>query len=399
MPALPPTLKYADFRVLLASAVFAGVGFRGQLVAVGWVLLEKSDSPLIVGLGIGAFLAPNAFLGIFGGAVTDRLDRRLVMRWASVGLSLNTLVLGILLLQSIEIWQVVLLTMTGGAMWSILQTGAQSYTFDVVGAEDVARGLALTTLALRVGGVAGALGAGAALSVWGPGETYIALAAAHFLSALTILLAKTRGQAAPAALTPLWQNLREYAGELRRNRTLAWLIVLMVAAEIFGFSHYSALPILIRDELGGDGSDLGVASALASLAGIFAILLFSARSGLGSTGIAFLAVMFCYGVSVIALGQTEALVTAMVVAAVASGVASICDVQSQVLVQVAVPNEMRGRAMGTWALALGTGPLGHLQMGALISVFGVATALAINGCALIVSALAAAILVGRIRRL
>jgi hypothetical protein len=216
---------------------------------------------------------------------------------------------------------------------------------------------------------------------------------------VTILLAKTRGQAAPAALTPLWQNLREYAGELRRNRTLAWLIVLMVAAEIFGFSHYSALPILIRDELGGDGSDLGVASALASLAGILAILLFSARSGLGSTGIAFLAVMFCYGVSVIALGQTEALVTAMVVAAVASGVASICDVQSQVLVQVAVPNEMRGRAMGTWALALGTGPLGHLQMGALISVFGVATALAINGCALIVSALAAAILVGRIRRL
>ena len=284
-------------------------------------------------------------------------------------------------------------------MWSLLSTAAQSYSFDVVGAEDAARGLALNTMALRVGGVAGALGAGAALTAWGPGETYIALAVAHFLSAIMILLAKTQGQAAPVARTPLGQNLREYAGELRHNRTLAWLIVLMVAAEIFGFSHYSAMPILIRDRLGGDGSDLGLVSALASMAGIVAILLFSARSKLGSTGAAFLAVLFCYGASVVLLGQTNALVTAMLVASLVSGVASLCDVQSQVLVQVAVPNEMRGRAMGTWALALGTGPLGHLQMGALITAFGVPTALAINGCALVASATAAAILVARIRRL
>jgi MFS family permease len=397
--ALPAILKNADLRALLAAAVFAGIGFRGQLVAVGWVLLEESDSPFIVGLGIGAFLAPNALLGVLGGAITDRLDRRLVMRLASIALGLNTLLLGVLTLDSIHIWQVVLLSASGGAMWSLFQTGQQSYTFDVVGADDAARGLAIGTLALRAGGVAGALGAGLMLSAWGAGETYITLSGAHLLCALTILLARTRGQAAPSALLPLRQNLLEYAGELRRNRTLAWLIVLMVAAEIFGFSHYSAMPVLIRDELGGDGGDLGVASALASLAGIFAILMFSARAGFASTGIAFIAIIAGYGVSVFVLGQMQALIIAMVVAALVSGIASVCDVQSQVLVQKAVPNEMRGRAMGTWALALGTGPLGHLQMGALISGFGVSTALAINGGLLFASGLAAALLLRRIRRL
>jgi MFS family permease len=397
--ARTPTLRYADFRVLLASAAFAGIGFRGQLVAVGWVLLEESDSPLVVSLGIGAFLAPNAVLGIFGGAITDRLDRRLVMRLSGLGLGLNSLLLGLLMLDAVTIWQVVALTATGGALWSIAQTAQQSYTFDIVGAEDAAQGLALGTLALRAGGVAGALGAGLALTAWGPGETYLLLAAAHALSAVTLLLARTRGQAAPAASVPLLQNLREYAAELRANHTLAWLIVLMIAAEIFGFSHYSALPILVRDELGGDGSDLGIASALASTAGIFAILAFSARSGLGSTGAAFLAIMVAYGAVVVLLGQMQALIAAIVIASVVSGIASVCDVQSQVLVQKAVPNEMRGRAMGTWALALGTGPLGHLQMGALISAFGVGTALAINGCLLVVSGLVAALLLRRIRRL
>jgi hypothetical protein len=211
----------------------------------------------------------------------------------------------VLTLDSIVVWQVVLLSASSGAMWSILQTAQQSYTFDVVGAEDAAAGLALGTLALRIGGVGGALAAGIALNAWGPGETYIALKRRLPGLGAVILLARTKGQAAPATSLPLRQNLREYAGELRRNKTLAWLIVLMVAAEIFGFSHYSAMPILIRDELGGDGGDLGVASALASTAGIIAILLFSARSQAASTGLAFLAILVAYGASVILLGQTQ----------------------------------------------------------------------------------------------
>jgi MFS family permease len=399
MRTLPPTLAHRDFRVLLASAAFAGIGFRGQLVAVGWVLLEQSDSPFIVGLGIGAFLAPNALVGIFGGAITDRVDRRAIMRATSAALALNTALLGFLTLEEVHVWQVILLTASGGAMWSLMQTAGQSYTFDVVGAEEAARGLALVTLAARVGGVAGALGSGAALNAWGPGETYLSMAAAHLLAALVIMAARTKGQAAPTAPVPLHQNLREYATELRTNKTLAWLIVLMVAAEVFGFSHYSAMPILIRDELGGDGGDLGVVSAFASTAGIVAILLFSARSQLASTGPAFLAIIAAYGFSVVVLGQTQALLVAMLVASITSAIASVCDVQSQVLVQKAVPNEMRGRAMGTWALALGTGPLGHLQMGTLIATVGLPAALAINGCALILSALAVSLLVARIRRL
>lgn len=399
MPALPSTLKYADFRVLLASAVLGGIGFRGQLVAVGWILLEKSDSPLIVGLGIGAFLAPNTLLGILGGAVIDRLDRRLVLRLASLGVSLNTLILGLLTLHSVEVWQVILLTTTGGAIWSLIQTSQPSYTYDIVGAEDAARGLAIVSLAMRVGGVIGALATGAILSTWGPGEAYLALAAAHLLSSLTILLARSKGQAAPASTLPVWENVREYAGELKRNRTLAWLIVLTAAVEVFGFSHLSALPVLIRDELGGDGGDLGLVSSLSSVGGIIAILAFSARADAPRKGLAFLAVLAGFGLSIILLGTSTTVLYAIFAAALVSGFAALSDVLSQVLVQLAVPNEMRGRAMGTWALAIGVAPLGHLQMGALIDAFGAPTALAFNGLGLIIVALAASLLVGRIRRL
>jgi MFS family permease len=399
VPGLPPPLRYADFRVLVLATVLLSVGFRGHLVVVGWLLLEESDSPFIVGLGIGSFLAPNVFVGVIGGAITDRLDRRLVIRLASLGMTLTTLLLALLTLGDVVIWQVLALTAASGALSSTVGTARQSYAYDIVGAEEAARGLALVTLGQRIGGVAGALVAGAALSLWGPGEAYLALCLPLLLSAISVLLARSKGQAAPISTLPILQNLREYAGELARNKTLAWLVLLTAAIEVFGFSHLSALPVLIRDELGGGGGDLGVVTAIASAGGILAILGFSARVGPTRRGLLFIVVTVVYGLTIIVLGFSQTLLMVILAALLVSALASLSDVLSQVLVQLAVPNEMRGRAMGTWALAIGSAPLGHLQIGALMSWLGVAAALAINGIALMIVALAAFGLVRRIREL
>ena len=394
---LPAALKHADFRALIVSSLLEGTGFRGQIVVVGWILLEESDSPFLVGLGIGTFLAPGAVFGILGGAITDRLDRRAVLRIAGVALSLNTFVLGLVTLDQVEVWQVILLTATGGSLRSVVQTARQSYAYDIVGPTEVARGLAMVALGGRVGGLIGALSTGAILNRWGAGEAYIAMAVPLFLAAVAILLARSRGQSAPLETQPVWQNLREYAVELRSNATLAWLILLTACVEVFGFSHLSALPVLIRDELGGNGGDLGLASGVASAGGIVAILGFSVRHDIRRRGSLFLFVVILYGLSAMLLGASQTLLMAMLAAAVVSAVASLSDVLSQILVQLAVPNEMRGRAMGTWALAIGTAPLGHLQIGALMAWLGVPAALAINGTALIIVAVAAGLTVRRIR--
>ena len=69
------------------------------------------------------------------------------------------------------------------------------------------------------------------------------------------------------------------------------------------------------------------------------------------------------------------------------------------MVQLSVANELRGRAMGTWSLAIGSAPLGHLIMGALAVAIGVGGALAINGAALIMLGLIATITVPALRKL
>jgi hypothetical protein len=63
-------------------------------------------------------------------------------------------------------------------------------------------------------------------------------------------------------------------------------------------------------------------------------------------------------------------------------------VLQQTLIQMAVPADQRGRAVGVWVLSIGSAPLGHLEMGALMALGGVPLALTINGGITVAAAIA-----------
>ena len=63
------------------------------------------------------------------------------------------------------------------------------------------------------------------------------------------------------------------------------------------------------------------------------------------------------------------------------------DLLQQTLLQLAVSEDQRGRAVGVWVLGIGSAPVGHLEMGSLIAVLGAPSALMINGLAVVVCAL------------
>jgi hypothetical protein len=78
--------------------------------------------------------------------------------------------------------------------------------------------------------------------------------------------------------------------------------------------------------------------------------------------------------------------------------AALSDLLTQSLIQGAVHNDLRGRAMGSWLLAVGLGPVGHLQIGALAALAGVSAALVTNGGLLVLLAVVTLIGAKSIRR-
>lgn len=125
-------------------------------------------------------------------------------------------------------------------------------------------------------------------------------------------------------------------------------------------------------------------------------------SALGETrrkGPMLLGVINLFGVSLVLLGFAPNFALALVVLTLINGLSVLSDILSQSLMQLAVANELRGRAMGSWVLAIGMGPVGHLQVGALAGALSVAFALTFNGAGLLALGLAAAALFPRLRRL
>jgi hypothetical protein len=99
------------------------------------------------------------------------------------------------------------------------------------------------------------------------------------------------------------------------------------------------------------------------------------------------------------LGNASTFLLALIAVMIISGTATLSDVFSQSIMQTAVPNALRGRAMGAWVFAVGTAPLGQLQIGWLASTLGVGFALSTNGVGLAVLAIGCFALLPRLYRL
>ena len=116
-------------------------------------------------------------------------------------------------------------------------------------------------------------------------------------------------------------------------------------------------------------------------------------------GFAYLLVIFAFGASILLLSVEGALLFTIVAVALVALLATASDVLTQSMMQLSVANELRGRAMGVWVLAVGIAPIGHLQMGALSEAVGLSNALAVNGAVLVLIGLIVAVAAPRLRQL
>jgi hypothetical protein len=180
------------------------------------------------------------------------------------------------------------------------------------------------------------------------------------------------------------------------------LMMLTAGAEILGFAHQALLPSLARDVLRIGPEGLGALAAARSVGGILGLAAAAMTGGaITAGGGKFLAVLLTFGMSLVALGAAPyvvGFVGVVIVLIIVNGAGALADLQAQSLMQLSVPNTLRGRAGGAWVVAIGLAPLGQMQIGALASLFGVSVAFGASGAALVLLALATGLLFPRLKR-
>ena len=394
------SLRYADLRTLIISTLANQFGQGTSHVIIGWIVLDMTGSVALLGLAFAVRSAPNLVVGLTCGPITDRYDRRILMKIAVLGLMLTSLALSFLVFTDlIRIWSLLCGVFSLGAFQAMYMTARQTYVYDVVGASRALSGLALIGLAQRIGQLFGAILAGYTIVFIGGSGPFLAMGIGYLIGLSCIFLLVSSGESAPQRQETILENLINYFKALKSNRLLLSLMISTAGAEILGFSHQVILPILALDVLGVGAEGLGLLNASRFVGASIGIAGLALAGNVKRPGMLLLSTLFFFGISQILLGYAETFWLAFALVALVNIMATMSDVLHQTLLQLSVSNEQRGRAMGSWVIGIGTAPIGQLEMGTLADTTSSKTALLINGAALAALALLMSVLLPKLRKL
>ena len=394
------SFRFRDFRLFWASTFFYSLGTGMEHVAVGWLVFDITGSAFIVGVAAAARMAPLFFLGILSGAMADWLERRLFLLFIALsGMAVAGIMAVVLLTGEPPIWAVVVLVAAGGCMLAFTLTTRNAYTYDIVGPEHALNGLSLNQMAMQAGGIGGAIISGALIELVGPGWQYLAVGASYLGSALVLLVIGRSTRTAQPLREPVLQNLEGYLRFLRENRLIFILMCLTSITEVLGFTHMTLLPVFAKEVLHVGPAGLGYLTAVRQAGGLLGLALLANLRDYRRKGLLMFIIATGFGVGLMAFSVSAALVYFIIVLAAVNACAMAVDTLYKTLMQSNVPDEQRGRAMGSWVLSIGAAPVGQLGVGGRATAVGAQGALLVNGAVLAGISLVAAIGLPKIRRL
>ncbi len=376
------------FRRLWFSTV-GSIGAQGlERTLTAWLALEIGATAFEIGLIFAIRMLPSLLFGLAAGTIADRADRTRQLFVVAVASSVAMGLFGWLVATStIHIWQIMALGFISGCIQTFDIPARQALVLDTVSNDTAQRALALNALAGRFAGAFGAILAGILISQIGITYSYGVVATIYTLVALLMVSLHVpqehRGLAEPQPFCQAFMASIQMAINIPVLRTL---ILIGLICEIFAFSHISALPLFAQQALAAGPTGLGTLNAALSIGGAIAVGLLSLLPERVPRQPVLGAIFLTYGLSIIVLSTTRNLVAAVAVTLVIGCCAAAFDVLQQTLIQMAVPPEQRGRAVGLWVLSIGSAPIGHLEMGALATALGVPIALLLNGALTLFSA-------------
>jgi MFS family permease len=381
-----PALQLKDYRRVWAGALFNMVGMAGEQVIVGYLIYELTNSTSWVGISLALYFCPMLFFGAPAGVLADRIERKKLLPIFELGI---TVLLGcyalIFFTSEPSLIVFLVITFASGSLRAVQSPIRLSYIYDLVGSENIVPSLGLLNLGIRTGQLVGATVTGIALKFSGPALAFAILCLGHGVAFILLSSLSSAGRSKDFQPASITEEFREYWNELSSNRSLQLIILVTACIEIFGFSFVTALPEIAKTKLDIDAAGLGFMHTARAAGGMLAGIALASTLNLGQKGRIYMAVTFGFGLFVTGLGLSPNYGFALIAIAAIAAMAAVTDVLSQSMMQMVVPDKLRGRAMGAWVFAIGIAPFGHIEAGFLSELIGADKAMILNGIGLMIT--------------
>jgi MFS family permease len=386
-----PALASRDYILFLVGQFISVIGTWMQNTAQPYLAYRISGRPLDLGLIGFAATLPTLLLALPAGVLVERWDkRRTVIVFQSI-MSLQAFGLAALTFTGhIQIWHIAVFALIFGAASAVEITARQAMLIELAGREALPSAIALQTTAFNVGRVIGPLVASWLLTSTGTeASVFLANGVSFVFVIIGLIIAQTRfkipreveGQLSLAA------EFREGMAYIRRNTLVATIIVMAALVGFFGFPLVQQIPALARDVMRTASDTESAVAARTSLlyaaqgaGALTAAVLAAYLNASRNKGVMMALGQVAFILPLIVLGYAPNTAISLVLLVLIGWGTVTQLVAMNTLIQVSVPNGLRGRVFSVYLWALqGVAPFGSLMIGWLAQNWGVPLAALIGG--------------------
>ncbi|MET7398235.1 MFS transporter [Dactylosporangium sp. NPDC005572] len=393
------SLRVPNYRRFFAGHAVSVIGTWMQRVAQDWLVLELTDSAVAIGVATALQFLPTLLLGLYGGVIVDRVDRRrAIMATQAVSAVLAAALAALVLTDAVSLWMVYALALALGLVTVIDVPARHSFITEMVEPEDYVNAQALNSTIHNAGRLVGPALAGVLIATVDVGAAF-ALNALSFAAVLLSLARMDRSRLRrPPAAPRVPGQAREGLRYVWHHPELRACMVLVAVVALLGQNFRVVLPVLARDTFHGGPQLYGW---LTSALGVGAVI--GALASASRTSVTAWSLLIWTGVfAAVNVGAAAAPVLLVALAAmVGVGVANISfNTLARTLLQLGADPAMQGRVIALHSIVfLGSTPIGGPITGWVCEQWGARAGLLLAGLSAGAAALAVLPNLRRARRL
>ena len=372
------------------------------VIARGWLVLDMSDSTFLVTAINAVGMLPMLAFSLFGGAIADRINRRLVLVISDLSSFLLMAILSaLIILQAVHMWHVFVLTLVHGTVFALGMPTRAATVSSLVRQKDVASGVALFTTIFSSAQLVGPALAGYLINAYGMGVPFVAccvvlVPAIVFLRHLKI--ETIRSDSASGEKISLMESINEGFRYVRRSSLLLGLMLMGLSTTIFAMPYQTLLPVFARDILEVGPSGLGWMGAMGGVGAIAGSITVATFSNINQMKTLMMVGGVGLGVGIVMFAICSNYLLSLVLLLFIGFLLQIFMTSNFTLVQIISPEYIRGRVLSIRMIALGMGPLGMFLLGAGSEAIGPVAATAFMAALAVLVMMAIVLAIPAIRK-
>ncbi|MBI3151250.1 MAG: MFS transporter [Chloroflexi bacterium] len=385
-----PALASRDYVLFLVGQFVSVIGTWMQATALPYLAYRISGRPLDLGLIGFSSTLPTLLFALPAGVLVERWDKRKTVILFQAIMSIQAFGLAYLAYTGrIQIWHIVTLAFFYGSAVAVEVTARQAMLIELAGREALPSAIALQTTAFNLGRVLGPLSAAWLISATGSeGSVFLVNGISFIFVIVGLFFARTRfkveNEANPSQ--GMRSEFKEGLIYIRHNAVVLSAILMSALLGFFGIPLLQQIPALARDVLktvldtepmiATRTSNLYTAQGVGAVLAAFMVAWLSSANK--SKMLLWGQIAFVF--PVIALGITLNLNIALVLLAFVGWGTVTQLVTMNTMIQMQVPNDLRGRVFSIYFWALqGVAPFGSIVIGWLAQTWNVQTAILAGG--------------------